>query len=50
MVGLMHGMNEKGIVIAKAYSTVVPEDTTVDGVPFTIMLRHALQYGGVLTK
>ena len=46
MVGIMHGMNEKGIVIAKAYSTVVPEETTVDGVPFTIMLRHALQYGG----
>ena len=50
MVGLMHGMNEKGIVIAKAYSTVVPEDTTVDGVPFTIMLRHALQYGGSIDE
>ena len=43
MVGIMHGMNEKGIVIAKAYSTVVPEEATVDGIPFTIMLRHALQ-------
>src|SRR5690606_20081690 len=30
--------------------TVVPEDTTVDGVPFTIMLRHALQYGGSIDE
>ena len=27
-------MNEKGIVIANAYSKVVPEETTVDGVPY----------------
>lgn len=50
MVGIMHGMNEKGIVIAKAYSTVVPEEATVDGIPFTIMLRHALQYGGSIDE
>ncbi len=50
MVGIMHGMNEKGIVIAKAYSTVVPEEATVDGVPFTIMLRQALQYGGSIDE
>jgi predicted choloylglycine hydrolase len=50
MVGIMHGMNEKGIVIANAYSKVVPEETTVDGVPFTIMLRHALQYGGSINE
>ena len=50
MVGIMHGMNEKGIVIANAYSTFFPEETTVDGVPFTLMLRHALQYGGSIDE
>jgi len=50
MVGIMHGMNEKGVVIAKAYSVAVPEEATVDGVPFTIMLRQALQYGGSIDE
>jgi predicted choloylglycine hydrolase len=43
-VGIMHGMNEKGLVIAMAYSMAVPSEMTIDGVPYTIMLRHLLQY------
>lgn len=50
MVGMMQGMNEKGMVIAMTYSTAVQEELTVSGIPFTIMLRHALQYGGNLDQ
>lgn len=45
-VGIMHGMNEKGLVVAMCYSVAVPAENTIDGVPYTIMLRQMLQYAG----
>lgn len=43
--GLMHGMNERGVVIAMCYSPAIRTETTVDGIPFMFVLRRALQYG-----
>lgn len=43
-IGLMQGMNDKGLVVAMTYSMVGKEETTINGMPYIIMLRHVLQY------
>lgn len=45
LVGVMHGMNENGLVIAMDFSKAVREELSIDGLPFAVMLRRALQYG-----
>ncbi len=49
-VGLMQGMNDKGLVIGMAYSIVRPTETSIDGLPYTIMLRQVLQYADNLDE
>lgn len=49
-VGLMQGMNEKGLVIGMTYSVVKPEETSIDGLPYIFMLRQVLQYAGNLEE
>jgi len=49
-VGLMQGMNEKGLVIGMTYSMVEETETSIDGLPYTIMLRQVLQYADNLEE
>lgn len=41
--GVMHGMNERGIVVTMNYSLVKPSQMTYQGIPFTMKLRQILQ-------
>ncbi len=50
MIGTMSGMNDQGIVIASNYSMVKAQEMTLDGLPYMLMLREALQYGGSLEE
>ncbi len=49
-VGTMSGMNSQGIVITSNYSPARSEEVTIDGLPYMIMIRQALQYGGSLEE
>lgn len=48
--GVMHGMNENGVVITMNFSKVIRSERTIDGLPFMFMLRKALQYGRTIDE
>lgn len=49
-VGMMSGMNSEGIVITSNYSIADPQESTIYGIPYMLMLRKALQYGGTIEE
>ncbi len=49
-IGIMSGMNEKGIVITSNYSIALQEEVTYDGLPYMLMMRQVLQYAGTLEE
>ncbi len=49
-VGTMSGMNANGIVITSNYSIATAEETTIYGLPYMLVLRKALQYGGTIDE
>ncbi len=49
-IGIMSGMNEKGIVITQNYSIATQSEVTFDGLPFMLMQRKVLQYAGSLEE
>lgn len=48
--GIMHGMNDQGISVSMNYSLAKPEHMTLDGIPFTFLLRQVVQYAGTLDE
>ncbi len=49
-VGMMSGMNSEGIVITSNYSIADPQESTIYGLPYMLILRKALQYGGTIEE
>ncbi len=49
-VGTMSGMNSEGIVITSNYSIAVPQETTIFGLPYMLVVRKALQYSSTIEE
>lgn len=42
--GIMHAMNSEGVSVSMNYSITNAENMSLDGIPFTILLRKIVQY------
>ena len=48
--GIMQGMNTAGMSVSMNWSMVEPREKSLDGMPFTFLLRSIVQYAGTLDE
>jgi predicted choloylglycine hydrolase/tetratricopeptide (TPR) repeat protein len=48
--GIMQGMNTAGISVSMNWSSVQPSEKSLDGMPFTFLLRSIVQYAGSIDE
>ncbi|MFW6120683.1 MAG: C45 family autoproteolytic acyltransferase/hydrolase [Petrotogales bacterium] len=49
-VGLLHGMNDQGLVVTVNYSIAKKDDTTLDGICWPFLVREIIQYDSTLDE